>query len=168
MKAEFIHQPTSGQYEEKTFDLNTVWKSQIWSWVKFTTNSGFVWVGVFRGEPKETAIAEKINQVGVLTSDGFYILDIDKKEILFFDQQTDFRELAEIPTKDKFIVADYDRIGIVDQNFKVEFLKFDYGIDNVRFGKYNGTRLKLNFEKLQDYEIINGFLNTENLKIEAK
>ncbi len=168
MKAEFIHQPTSGQYEEKTFDLNTVWKSQIWSWVKFTTNSGFEWAGAFRGEPKETAIAEKINQVAVLTSDGFYILDADKKEILFFDQQTDFKELAGIPTKDKFIVAEYYQMGIVDKKFKVEFLKFDYEIDNVRFGKYDGNRLKVNFEKLPNYEIVNGFLNTQTWKIETK
>jgi RHS repeat-associated protein len=35
LKAEFIYQPTSGEYEEKIFDLNTVWKSQIWSWTKF-------------------------------------------------------------------------------------------------------------------------------------
>ena len=168
MKAEFIYQPISGQYEEKTFDLNTVWKSQIWSWIKFTTNSGIEWVGMFRGEPKKVAIAEKINQVAILTSDGFYILNIEKRETLFFDQQTEFRDLAEIPTQDKFIIADYDQIGTFDKNFNTEFINLEFGIDNIEFGKYSGIKLKVNFEKLPDYEIINGFLNTGNWKIESE
>ena len=168
MKAEFIYQPTSGQYEEKTFDLNSSRKSQIWSWVKFTINNGIEWVGVFRGEQKCIAIADKINQVATLTSDGLYILNIDKREILFFDQQTELKDLAEIPSKDKFIVADYDQIGIIDENFKKEFLNFEFGIENIEFGEYNGNKLKINFEKLPDYDIINGFLNTENWKIEKE
>ncbi|CAM1367151.1 conserved hypothetical protein [Tenacibaculum sediminilitoris] len=168
MKAEFINQPTSGQYEEKTFDLDTIWKSQIWSWVKFTTNNGIDWVGSFRGKPKSVAVAEKINQVAVLTSDGLFILDINKKEILFFDPQTDIKDLAETPTKDKFIIADFDSIGIVDVTFKTELLNIDYEIDNINFGRYYGQRLKINFEKLPNYKIINGFLNTENWKIEMK
>ncbi|WP_340915792.1 hypothetical protein [Polaribacter butkevichii] len=168
MKAEFIYQPTSGEYEEKTFDLNTVWKSQIWSWTKFTTKDGIEWIGAFRGEPKKTVIAEKINQVAVLTSDGLYILDIDKRETLFFDQQTEFRELAELPTKDKFIIADYDQIGIIDKDFKTKYLNLDFGIDNIVFRNYIGTKLRINFEKLPDYDIIDGVLNTENWKIETE
>ena len=168
LKAEFIYQPTSGEYEEKIFDLNTVWKSQIWSWTKFTTKDGIEWIGVFRGEPKKTAIAEQINQVAVLTSDGLYILDIEKRETLFFEQQTEIRELAEIPTKDKFIIADYDQIGVIDKDFKTEYLNLEFGIDNVVFRNYIGTKLRINFEKLPDYKIINGVLNTENWKIEAE
>ena len=166
MNAEFIYQPISGEYEEKTFDLNTVWKSPIWSWAKFTTNNGNEWVGAFRGEPKKTAIAEKINQVAILTSDGLYVLDIDKREVLFYDQQTDFRKIVETPTKDKFVVADYYQIGTIDKNFNIEFLNLDYDIDNVEFGQYNGNKLRVSFEKMPDYNIVNGFLDTENWKIE--
>lgn len=168
MKAKFIYQPISGKYEEKTFDLNTFWKSPIWSWAKFITNDGNEWVGAFRGEPIKIAIAEKINQVATLTSDGLYILDIDKKEILFYDQQTDLRKIAETPTKDKFIVADYYQIGIIDKNFKIEFLKLEYDIDNVKFGGYNGNKLNISFEKMPDYNIVNGFLDTEKWKIELE
>ena len=74
------------------------------------------------------AIAEKINQVAILTSDGFYILDIEKRKTLFFDQQTEFRDLAEIPTQDKFIIADYDQIGTFDKNHKTEFINLEFGI----------------------------------------
>lgn len=168
LKAKFINQPTSGQYKEKTFDLDTIWKSQIWSWVKFTTNNGIDWVGIFRGEPKSIAVAEKINQVAVLTSDGLFILDISKKEILFSDPQTDIKDLVETPTKDKFIIAGFDSIGIMDVNFKTKFLNIDYEIDNIMFVEYNRKRLKINFEILPNYKIINGFLNTENWKIEME
>ena len=168
MKAEFINQPTFGQYEEKIFDLNTVWKSQIWSWTKFVTKSGFEWVGMFRGEQKRIAIAEKINQIGILTSDGLYILDIEEKEILYFDQKVEYGELAEIPTKDKFIVSEFGEIGIIDENFKIKYLNLEFEIENIVFGKYEEKRLKINFEKLPNYEIIDGFLNTENWKIEME
>ena len=168
MKAEFIYQPISGQYEEKIFDLNTERKSHNWSWIKFTKKDGTEWIGVFRGEKEKIAIAEKINQTGILTSDGLYILDIEKKETLFFNCKTEFGELAESPTKDKFIVTEFGKIGIIDKNFKIEYLNLEFGIDNVVFGKYEKKRLKINFEKLPNYEIIDGFLNTENWKIEMK
>ena len=166
MNAEFIYQPISGDYEEKTFELNTRWNSPIWSWAKFITNEEKEWVGAFPGEPKKIAVAEKINQVAVLTSDGLYILDIEKREVLFYDEQTDLQVIAEMPTKEKFVVADYCQIGTMDENFNITFLKLEYDIDNVEFGAYDGSKLKVSFEIMPNYNIVNGFLDTTNWRIE--
>jgi hypothetical protein len=167
LKAERINQPTSGKYEEKVFDLNTEWKSQNWSWIKFTTEYEIEWIGVFRGEFENLAIAEKINQVAILTSGGLYILDIEQRETLYFEKETEFKGLAEIPTKDKFIIAEYQRIGIIDKNFEKKYINLEYEIENIVFGKYENKRLKVNFEKLPDYQILDCFLNTENWKIKT-
>tara|TARA_R110001632_G_scaffold218718_3_gene348050 strand:- start:5140 stop:5646 length:507 start_codon:yes stop_codon:yes gene_type:complete len=168
LNAEFITQPISGKYEEKIFDLTTFWKSQTWNWVKFTTNDGKEWIGVFRGEPMNVAVAENTNQVAILTSNGIYILDIVTKEVLFYDEQTDFRKITGTPTKDKFVVADYSQIGIIDESFNVKFIELDYHIDNVEFREYFGNKLQVSFEKMPDYDIVNGFLDTENWTIELE
>ena len=88
MTTEFISQPHSGQFDEKSFDLASVWKSTNWCWVKFTTDNGQEWVGAFRGTPVKSAVANKIKQAAILTDDCLYILDIDKKEIIFLDLHT--------------------------------------------------------------------------------
>ncbi|CAM4055308.1 hypothetical protein FLAN108750_07790 [Flavobacterium antarcticum] len=166
MNAEFINQPISGAYEEKTFDLNALSKSPIWSWAKFITNNGKEWVGAFPGEPKKIAVAEKINQVAVLTSDGLYILDIEKREVLFYDEQTDLQIIAETPTKEKFVVADYCQIGTMDKNFNITFFELEYDIENVEFGAYDGNKLEVSFAIMPNYYIVNGFLDTTNWRIE--
>lgn len=119
-------------------------------------------------KPKKVAVAEKTNQFAILTNDGFYILDIEKREILFYDEQTYYKYLAEIPTKNKFIVATFDKIGIVNKKFETKFLNIKYGIDCIKFGEYSGRKLNVSFEKLPYYGIFSGFLNTENLKIESE
>jgi hypothetical protein len=51
MIAEFIYQPTSGKFEEISFDIDTVWKSPNWCWVKFSKDNEEEWIGSFRGTP---------------------------------------------------------------------------------------------------------------------
>jgi hypothetical protein len=50
MYADFIYQPLSGNYQEFVFDVETIWRSDNWSWVKFTLNED-EWIGTFRGYP---------------------------------------------------------------------------------------------------------------------
>lgn len=70
-----------------------------------------------------------------------------------------------IPNNYSFLYDDlsYD----FKKEFESQINRTEFGIDNIVFGKYSGIKLKVNFEKLPDYEIINGFLNTENWKIES-
>lgn len=165
MFAEFIYQPTSGEFEEKSFDLDTIWRSPNWCWVKFTTNDEKEWVGAFRGTPEKTAVAEGINQVAVLTSDCIYILDIDKREILFHDPQTQFRDLKNAPSKDKFIVADYYQVGVINMNFEIQYIKTEYEMDYIKFNDYDENRLNIEFDLIPDYKHVNGFIDTNNWRI---
>ncbi len=162
MNAEFIYQPISGQYDEKSFDLDTVWKSLNWCWVKFTTDDLDEWVGSFRGVPVKTAIAENIKQVAVLTGDCIYILDIEKREILFYEPQTQFRDLISVPSKDKFLVADYYQIGLIDKDFQFHAIKTNFDMDYIEFKDYNGDRLNIAIDKMPDYNRVDGYVDTKN------
>jgi hypothetical protein len=168
MFAEFIYQPTSGQYNEKSFDIDTVWKSPNWCWVKFTTDNGQEWVGSFRGKPVKTAIADKINQVAVLTDNCIYILNIDKREIIFHESQTQYRDLIDVPTNDKFLVADYYQIGLIDKEFKFHLLETDYDMDYIKFKNYVGDKLNIEFDKSPDYKRVNGYVDTNKWIIESE
>jgi hypothetical protein len=165
MFAEFIYRPTSGQYEEHSFDLETVWKSPNWCWVKFTTNNGEEWVGSFRGTPKKTAIADKINIIAVLTDDCIYMLNIEKRKIVFHEPQTNYRDLIEAPTKDKFLVADYYQIGLLDKDFNFHLLETEFDMDYIKFIGYEGTRLNIELDKMPDYKRVKGYVDTDNWTI---
>jgi len=165
MIAEFIYQPTSGQFEEKSFDLETIWKSPEWCWVKFITDNGNEWVGAFRGAPVKTAIAKEIRQVAILTSDCLYILDNEKKTVLFQETQTQYKDLIEIPTQDKFLVADYYHIGLLDKNFEFQYVDTEYSMDFIKFKNYNGAILNIEFELVPEYNRVNGFIDTNEWKI---
>lgn len=165
MFTEFIYQPTSGQYDEKSFDLEAVWKSPNWSWVKFTTDNGQEWVGSFRGTPVKTAVANKINQAAVLTDDCIYILDIDKREIIFHEPQTEYRDLINVPSDDKFLVADYFQIGILNKDFKFHQLETEFDMDYIKFNNYDGKKLIIEVDKMPDYNRVTGYVDTSTWKI---
>lgn len=71
MNAEFTSVPISGQYDERQFDLKTVWKSAEWCWVKFSFDNAIEWSGSFRG----IAAANQLGLVGVLTTDCLYLIN---------------------------------------------------------------------------------------------
>ena len=164
MTAEFISQPHSGQFDEKSFDLVSVWKSTNWCWVKFTTDNGQEWVGTFRGTPVKSAVANKIKQAAILTDDCLYILDIDKKEIIFFDPHTKYKDLIAVPTDDIFLVADYYQIGLFDKDFKFYLIKTDFNMDGIKFKDYNGDILNIEWYDVPEYNLVNGYVDTKNWK----
>jgi len=47
-------------------------------------------------------------------------------------------------------------------------LKLDYDIDNVVFGEYKGIKSKFRKNASLQYNIVNGFLDTENWNIELE
>lgn len=164
MIAQFISPPTSGQFDEISFDFESVWKSTNWCWVKFTTDKGQEWVGAFRGAAVKTAVANKIKQAAVLTGDCFYILDIDKKEIVFIEPQTEYRDLIAVPTDDMFLVADYCQIGLLDKESKLNVIGTEYNMENIVFKNYDGNILHIEWDNVLEYNRINGYVDTENWK----
>ncbi len=161
MFAEFINQPTSGQFDEKSFDLdNSVWRSPHWCWVKFTTGSGQEWVGAFRGKSLKTSIANKISQVAVLTDYCICILDIDKREVIFSETQTQFRDIVSVPTEDRFLIADYYQVGTLDKDFKFRVIQTDYDMDYITFKSYNGCKLIVELNKMPDNNRVSGYVDT--------
>ena len=79
--AEHIEQPYDGEYFEKIYDINSVWNSRDWIWIKFIDESG-EWCGEFRGSYKGVSISQKLGIVVVLTSDHMYVLDINSAEVI--------------------------------------------------------------------------------------
>jgi len=169
MLADFIYQPVSGQYDEKIFDLTNTWKSSGWCWVKFTNDNGDEWVGVFRGTPIKVAVADAIMQVAVLTDDALYIIDSNERDLLFVEEQTDYRDLASSPSSNQFILASYYYIGTFDRYFNFEVIETDLNIQLIKFKDYIKNNLKLELMLLNNqYEHLfaDAIFDTENHKIE--
>ncbi|MBC7777247.1 MAG: hypothetical protein H7246_17575 [Phycisphaerae bacterium] len=162
MIATFISQPTAGQFDEKSFDLESVWKSTNWCWVKFTTDNGQEWVGAFRGTPVKSAVANKIKQAAILTDDCFYILDIDKKEVIFLEPQTEYKDLIAVPTNDIFLVATYYQIGLFDKDFNLHLISTEYNMDNITFKNYDGDILNIEWDNVPECTRVDGYVDTKD------
>ncbi|NEU08172.1 hypothetical protein GZH53_07600 [Flavihumibacter sp. R14] len=158
MTTEFTYPPVSGQFEEKPFDLNTVWKSSEWSWVKFSSDME-EWYGSFRGTAIKVATATQLGLAAVLTSDCFYIINPFDREVAFFDPQTMIQQLASDSNGSKFIVADWYTLKYIEADLIFKEIPSHIECDNIEFGKVLDNKLQLNFEEIPDYQIRNGLLD---------
>ncbi len=141
--AEIINQPYSGEYTERIYDNQSAWNSQNWSWIKFTNEDFSEWCGHFRGSPKNVAISEKYSSVIVLTSDYLFQLDRDSGDLVEFEDQPQYQNLAASPSGD-FIVADHYKIERFSSTIsQKELLQSPIEMDMIKFG--NWTDGKLNF-----------------------
>lgn len=165
MIVDFIYQPISGQFEEVVFDIDTDWKGQVWCWVKFTFNDGTEWVGSFRGTAEKIAIANKINQVAILTSTCIFFINAESRNLLFCEEQTDYIDLISVPTEDKFLAATYFQIGTIEQDFHFYPLKIDFDLDYIRFIGYEGIVLIIEIEKMPEYKREIAHINTNSWEI---
>jgi hypothetical protein len=166
VKSEFTYAPISGQFEEKQFDLATVWKSAEWCWVRFSTDDGKDWYGSFRGTARHLAIANRIGLVGVLTSDCLYLVNPDTREVGFSDSQTTFQDLTTDSTGSKFILADWTSLYYIDSELIVNDAPSDIDCDNIKFGQVRNNKLELEFEEMPDYEIRKGLLDLQTWTVE--
>lgn len=107
-EAEYIEQPTSGEYEEKIYDINRPFRGCDWSWIRFQEEDND-WCGEFRGKYRGLALSKKFEIVVVLTSNGIYILDINSGELIESKDNYGYGNIIASSAGDIFI-ADFNSI----------------------------------------------------------
>lgn len=169
LKAEIINQPYSGEFEERIYDLESVWNSQSWTWIKFTDNYGVQKVGQFRGFPKNMKVSEQKNEIVVLTSDCIFHLDATKLNIIEAENKVNYGNL-EVTPNGIFILSEYSDIyklegslsdrRVIESPFEMDFIEFKRWNDNILEFECDNIR---NYEKRQRME-----LNITNWKIKPR
>ena len=153
ISAKYIEQPYDGEYREKIYDIESVWNSSDWIWIKFTDESG-EWCGEFRGKYRGVSVSNKLGVVVVLTSDHMYMLDINSAEVIGYLSQPMYVGITTSPLEDILITDGYS-LEIFTAN-KIDARKnitTPINPDSLEFIEWNGNILKMTC-----YE----FLNWEN------
>ena len=141
-KAEIIYQPISGEYNERIYDIESPWNSPNWTWVRFEDESG-IWCGEFRGKPGKVVLSTEHKKVLVLTSDYLYVLDCDSAEVMEYESQPQYSDLAVTPYGD-FLVTDYYSIKMFGGNLaEKETMKSPIQMDMIQFQEWVGNRLRI-------------------------
>jgi hypothetical protein len=152
IEAEIISQPYSGQFTERIYDIESVWNSQNWTWIKFTNDNFTEWCGQFRGFHRGVAISEKHNLILVLTSDYLYQLDKENAEIIQFEDRPQFQNLSATSVGD-FILSDYYNFEKITNNIKeTEQIESPIQMDNIEFKKLNGTKLEFTCDEFTNWD----------------
>ena len=152
MKAEIINQPYSGEFEERIYDVESVWNSQSWTWIKFINESGIEKVGQFRGFPKDVKVSKQKNEIVVLTSDCIFRLDSHELNIIESKKQVDYGNL-EVSPKGTFILSEYGEIYKVKKSLsEMQIIESPFELDWIEFKKWNGDILEFECSELANYE----------------
>lgn len=151
---EIIPQPYSGEYNEKIYDIESVWNSREWTWVKFEEDCA-VWCGNFRGASIAVSLSEKYDKVLVLTTDYLYLLERSNGALIDYISQPEYHCLTATPNGD-FLVAGYYDIEMITDNLKLtNKIETPFQLDMIEFHEWNDHVLRI-----ECYE----FLNWENRK----
>lgn len=145
-----IEQPYSGEYEEKIYDIESSWNSKDWSWIKFEEELS-IWCGEFRGKYRGAALSEKRGIVVVLTSDYMYILDIETKDMIDYEEQPSYTEITCTPMGDIFLSDGYGLYIFTGK--KIESLNSIFlpvQVDFLKFVAYDGKMLKMSCEEFRN------------------
>ncbi|WP_299326226.1 hypothetical protein [uncultured Maribacter sp.] len=152
MKAEIINQPYSGEFEERIYDVESVWNSQSWTWIKFEDNSGIEKVGQFRGFPKDVKISKQKNEIVVLTSDCIFRLDTSELNIIESEKQVDYGNL-EVTPNGTFIFSEYSNIYKMGNSFSdMYIIKSPFEMDMIKFKSWNGNILEFECDEMGGWE----------------
>ncbi|MCX2746172.1 hypothetical protein OO013_20000 [Mangrovivirga sp. M17] len=149
---EIINQPYSGQYEERVYDIESPWNSQLWTWVKFIMDNGTEWVGNFRGEPHGVAISNKFNSCIVLTSDYLFLLDLKNGELIESDRNHTFTYLTTSPFGDYIIIDFYKIEKITDGLNNIIKIESPIEMDIIEVKGWNGNLLEFSCVELGVYD----------------
>ena len=169
MKAEIINQPYSGEFEERIYDVENVWNSQSWTWIKFTDESGIEKVGQFRGFPKDVKVSKQKNEIVVLTSDYAFRLDSVDLNIIESEKQVDYGNL-EVTPNGTFIFSEFSDIYKLENSLSnMQIIKSPFKMDMIEFKRWNGNILEFECSEIANYERIEIMeLNTTDWTIEIK
>lgn len=151
-EAKIIHQPYSGQYEEKIYDIQSSWNSQEWTWVRFTNEDFTEWCGEFRGSPKSSAVSNEYNSILILTSDYLYQLDCKNGELRDYEEQPQYQNLTVTPFGD-FIISDYNDIELIQKSIrKKQIIPSPINMDNIKFNNWSNNKLLITCEEFLNWE----------------
>jgi hypothetical protein len=169
VKAEIINQPYSGEFEERIYDVESVWNSQSWTWIKFEDNIGIEKVGQFRGFPKDVKISKQKNEIVILTSDCIFRLDTSELNIIESEKQVDYGNL-EVAPNGAFLLSEYGEIYKLDNSLSdMQIIESPFELDWIKFKKWNGDILEFECSELANYEKTEIMeLNTTDWSIKIK
>ncbi|MHA6246711.1 hypothetical protein ACXYMU_02155 [Pontibacter sp. CAU 1760] len=152
MKAEIINQPYSGEFEERIYDVESVWNSQSWTWIKFTNDNGVEKVGQFRGFPKEVKVSDQKNEVIVLTSDCVFRLDTNELNIIESENQVDYGNL-EVTPNGTFIFSEFSDVYKMENSLSdMQIIKSPFEMDMIEFKEWNGNILEFECDEMGRWE----------------
>jgi len=167
-KAEFIYQPTSGQYSEKHFETSKQeFKSQSWSWVLFNKLNGKQWTASFRGgdaEKKLLAILGDTSIVFVVADGQGYFVNVDAEELIKYTKQETIKEVASNEDNSLILFADNWNIFTVDKTLEEKKLDTPFEFYFVWFKQLTGDILKVEYEEMYTGDFITTYLDTKSLK----
>lgn len=150
-KAELIHQPDSGEFNERIYDNESAWNSQHWAFVKFMNEDGAEWCGQFRGFPLQVAVSEVIGLVLILTSDYLYQLDRNSGDLMELEDNHMYKSLTTAPNGD-FILADYYRMKKITSGIKQMIsIESPLEMDLIQFKEWEGTKLVFTCEEFTNW-----------------
>ncbi|GHC65405.1 hypothetical protein [Ulvibacter litoralis] len=152
MKAEIINQPYSGEFEERIYDVESVWNSQSWTWVKFTDENGIEKVGQFRGFPKEVKVSKQKSEIVVLTSDCVFRLNTTELNVIEAENQVDYGNL-EVSPNGTFIFSEFSDIYKLEKSLAdMQIIKSPFEMDMIEFKKWNGDILEFECDEMGRWE----------------
>jgi hypothetical protein len=152
VKAKIINQPYSGEFEERIYDVESVWHSQSWTWIKFEDSNGIEKVGQFRGFPKDVKISKQKNEIVILTSDCIFRLDTIELNIIESKKQVDYENL-EVTANGTFLLSEYGEIYKLENSLSdVQIIESPFELDWIEFKKWNGDILEFECSELANYE----------------
>lgn len=167
--AKIVAQPNAGDFFEKIYDLQNVWNSQDWTFIKFTNSDFSEWIGQFRGFPIDVKISESYKSILILTSDYLYQLDSLSGILHAYEEQPQYKSLTLAPD-DSFIIADYMSVEKItnDINDK-KLIESPIEMDFIEFKDWKDGLLEFTCDEFIFWE--NHYLMTYNYtteKIEIK
>lgn len=151
-EAKIISQPYSGEFMERIYDIESVWNSQSWTFIKFTNVDLSEWCGQFRGFPIQVGVSETNDIVLVLTSDYLFQIDRQTGELKEFEDQPQYQNFTTTPNGD-FILADYYSIKKVTTSKKeIESIESPIEMDNIVFKQWDNEKLEFTCEEFSNWD----------------
>lgn len=168
IQADIIHQPVSGQYTEKHFEVaKQDFKIQSWTWTLFTKSDGTEWTASFRGGETDKRHLELLSNTpfAFVVSDGQgYFVNVDTEELIKTTSQDTIKEVATNAVKSLILFADNWNIFSVDKTLEVKELDVPFEYYFVWFKQLSGDKLQIEYEEMYTGDFKTNYLNTETLK----
>ena len=138
---ENIDAPNSGEYEEIVYDIQTLWRSQEWTWLKFMNDEYYEWCCEFRGDYRGHGISNRDDVIYVLTSNYLYLLKLDDGSMIKYIDRPEYRNLTVAPDGTCVVANDY-HLSIVNNNgIETETIETPIPLDTVSFTEWKENNM---------------------------